>query len=288
MVVKASILVSAMVLAGCGNSAPPEEEEDMPIAGSVFSTLQAKFAGQVLAAEVEFIAFQYGSQIPVSAINNQCTTITGDTTDTDGDNIPLDADLNLDCTKRLLGWTGSVIGKQSVADTEPNAIAWSFTMAADLAASVSGPFGGSAVNNTVGSLTASQGSALGPYGVVAALDATTSITTALGRQYEVVEDVDLTVTYTPEFDWAPGSGAVVTGVLDVDGTWSVSVNDNAAATTLSTPEALIFDPECRPTRITDGIVEATFQYEGKTAVVAVEWTGCDQTNVTYDHDVAGN
>jgi hypothetical protein len=283
------VLVGAIILAGCTNDDTiPGEEEDTPIPGSLFSTLQAKFAGQILAAEVELGAYQYGAQIPGSGINNQCTTISGDSADTDGDRIPLDARLALDCTKRLLAWSGSVTGTQSVSDSQPDAVAWAFDMSVALDTSVAGPFGGSAVNTTTGTLTAAQASAVGPYSLDAALAATTSITTALGRPYKVVEDVDLSMTYTPSFDWVPGVGPVVTGVLDVDGSWSVSVNAATAAATLSTPTALTFDPECRPTRVTGGVIEASFVYDGKTAVISVEWTGCDQSNVTYDHDVSAN
>jgi hypothetical protein len=283
---RSKFLVAAMIVAGCGTE--HEEEEDTPISGSLFSTLQAKFAGQVLAAEVELGAYQYGAQIPNAGINNQCTTISGDSTDADGDRIPVAGELSLDCEKRLLGWSGSVTGTQSVSDTQPNAIAWAFDMSVALDATVTGPFGGSAVNSTTGRVTATQGSALGPYALEAVLDATTSITTAMGRHYEVVEDVDLVMTYTPNIDWAPGTGPVVTGVLDVDGSWSVTVNSATAMATISTPAALTFDPECRPTRITGGVVEASFMYEGKTAIISAEWTGCDQSNVTYDHNVGGN
>jgi len=282
-------LVVALIFSGCSDSGgSPEDEEDMPIPGSLFSTLEAKFAGQVLAGGIELTAAQFGAQIPNAGINNQCTTISGDQADSDGDRIPVDAVLSVDCNKSFLGWSGSVTGTQSVVDTQPAAVAWAFTMDADFEVSVSGPFGGSAVNDTTGSLIATQGGALGPYSLAAALDATTSITTALGREYEVIEDFDWTVTYTPDIDWQPGGGVVVTGILDVAGAWEVGVNGHIAQTTLSTPSPLIFDPECKPTRVTDGVVEAAFEFEGKMAVVTVEWTGCDRSNVTYEHNLGAN
>ena len=278
--------VAAITLAGCGS--PPVEnhdEEDVPIPGSLFSTLQAKFAGQVLAAEVELAAYQYGAQIPTMGINNQCTSISGDSTDTDGDFIPVSAKLVLDCSKKMLGWSGTVTGTQTVSDTQPNAVAWAFDMGVTLDATVTGSYGGSAVNSTTGTVTASQQSAVGPYTLDAVLDATTSITTAMGKQYEVVEDVDWSMTYTPTFDWIVGMGPVVTGILDVDGSWSVTVNGATTTASIATPTSLTFDPECRPTRVTGGVVEASFMYGGKTAVISVEWTSCDQSNVTYDPDV---
>ena len=281
-----TVVVAAMLAMGCGESEPgPEEEEDVPIEGSLFSTLQAKFAGQVLAGGVELAAFQYGSQIPESSINNQCTTISGDPTDDDGDKIPVSGVLTLDCNKRLLGWSGSVKGTQSVTDTQPEAAAWSFTMSADLDASVSGPFGGSADSQASGSIAATQGGALGPYSLDILLGASTDITTATGLEFSVTEDIDWSMTYTPDLDWSPGGGIVVTGVLDVGGTWTVNVNGDEAEATLSTPTPLVFDPTCRPTRVTAGVVEASFEYQGKTAVIRVEWTGCDRSRVTYDHDV---
>jgi hypothetical protein len=282
MLGKSSFFVVALYLTGCAADETDEtDEEDVPIPGSPFSQLRAKLAGQVLAGGVELAAYQYGSQIPVQGINPQCTTISGDRTDADGDQIPVNGVLSLDCTKQLLGWTGSVAGTQSVVDTQPSAIAWAFAMTANLEASVTGPTGGSAVNTTAGSLTASQGSMLGPYDLDVVLDATTNITTPLDKHFDIVENLDWTVRYTPDIDWAPGGGFIVTGVLDVSGAWNVGVNGKTATTTLSTPTALIFDPECRPTRITAGVLEAAFEYEGEMAAIAVTWTGCGNSAVAY-------
>ena len=63
--------------------------------------------------------------------------MTGDTSDSDGDSIPLSAKLILDCHSRRLGYTGTLSGLETVNDTEPDAAAWSFTADSDVSASLS-------------------------------------------------------------------------------------------------------------------------------------------------------
>jgi len=72
----------------------------------------------------------------------------------------------------------------------------------------------------------------------------------------------------------------VVGKLFVDGGWDVRVKGRSAAATLTTPTALTFAPSC-DSRITAGVVEASYTVAGQQASISVEWSGCGNRTVDY-------
>jgi hypothetical protein len=257
-------------LAAVGCVATRTEMTEVP----AFTNAQANAAGQALAAGAEETAGRFGPVAP-STFAPGCVTASGDTADADGDTIPATATLTFDCSQRRLGFTGTLTGTESIADGEPNALAWAFTAGVDLHASLTGPFGGSMVVDTRGAVVASQGSALGPFRLASTLDVVSTITNVRGVITDVAESLDATMSYAPDVSWSPG-GPVVTGTIAVDGSWLVSVDDTAAEATLSTPVPLTTRPSCE-SRITAGTVEARFV----AGTITVQWSGCDRSSVTY-------
>jgi hypothetical protein len=108
-------------------------------------------------------------------------TTSGDMSDPDGDSIPTSARLAFDCSKRRLGFTGVLTGNEEVTDLRPNLLWWAFSATTDLHASLTGPFGGSAVVDTDGSIVASQPALVGPFLLDSTLDVISVITRASGR-----------------------------------------------------------------------------------------------------------
>lgn len=276
----------SLAAAGCVAS----NTDGAPDAGeavAAFTQAEAKLAGEALAAGIEGAARKYGPVAPevaaaarAAAVDPSCVTSSGDVSDADGDTIPASATLTFDCSERRLGYTGTLTGTESISDGQPDAVAWAFTANADLRASLTGPFGGSMVVDTDGTIAASQGGAVGPFRLTSTLDVISVITNVRGIRTDVTETLDGTVSYAPDLAWTPG-GPVVTGTLAVEGAWNVGVDATSAEATLATPTPLTFTPGC-DTLVTAGLVEAAFATGASQASITVRWSGCGQSSVTYD------
>ena len=275
----------SLAAAGCVAS-NTDGAPDAGDATAAFTRAEAKLAGEALAAGIEGAAKRYGPVAPeaaaarAAAIDASCVASSGDASDADGDTIPASATLTFDCSERRLGYTGTLTGTEAISDGEPNAVAWAFAVSADLRASLTGPFGGSMVVDTDGSIAASQDSVVGPFRLMSTLDVISVITNVRGIRTEVSETIDGTVSYAPDLAWTPG-GPVVIGTLAVDGAWNVMVDATSAEATLSTPTPLTFTPGCE-TLVTAGRVEAAFAIGASQASIAVLWSGCGRSSVTYD------
>ena len=234
---------------------------------------EAMSAGQALGSEVEDGATGFG---PVSqqgaSVDSTCVTLSGDTGDPDADNIPNHATLTFNCSAMALGVTTTVTGTETVTDTQPNVAAWAFTADANLHGTVTAGQA-SVTTDRTGTITATQGSPLGPFNLERALNATTVIadrTTSV-----TVDEVNgWTLAFSPQATWTPG-GVVVTGSLSASGSWDVTVGSNSAEATLATTTPLTLDPSCA-TRVTGGSLTGT--YTGGTITVA--WSACGTSNVT--------
>jgi len=258
-----------LVLAACSNS------------GGTATTIgqaQSSSAGQTLAAGVEQGAATFGPITTGSGADASCATLSGDTSDPDGDHIPNNATLTYNCSASAFGATGTLTGTLNVVDDQPASIAWAFTGMADLMSSLTDGRGTSVTATSSGKLVASQVSIAGPFALARNLDGTTELKTAT-KTTTVDETDQWTITYTPMFQWTPGT-IVVTGALSVSGMWDVTVDGAAANATLSTPTPLTLTPACR-TRVTAGTVVASYTANGQGNTITVTWTGCGQSTVTY-------
>jgi hypothetical protein len=244
------------------------------------SDAELRNAGDSLGAGIEDSAKAYGPLNTADA-DAACVVLSGDTTDTDQDSIPVNARLTYNCTSHLLGYTGMLTGTLSATDDQPSAVAWAFTGMADLHATLTGPFGGSIERDWSGQLKGTQNSAVGPFTTTRKLDVTTVFTPAGPRPREttVTEDNDWTVTFTPMVSWTPG-GVAVTGSLSASGTWNVQINGEELAATLSTPTPLRLEPACA-TRVTSGVARGTYMDGKESKSITVTWTGCGVH--TVDH-----
>lgn len=272
------IVVLSLAAMGCVNGNNNDVPDDPDRAA--FTRAEAKAGGNALAASLEDAAAIYGPITLGATFAADCATPSGDASDPDNDSIPANAILTYDCSARRLGYTGTLAGTTSIADDEPNAVAWAFTGDASLHASLTGPFGGSMVTDTDGSIVASQQSVVGPYDLSLLLDVVTVITNVRGIETRVSENIDWTVSFTPQVQWTPG-GVVVTGALATDGSWNVAAGKHEAEATLSTPTPLTLTPSCA-TRITAGLVRATFASGAGEASISVQWSGCGQSTVSYE------
>lgn len=242
------------------------------------SQAEARSAGDALGTSIESGAATFGPMSPpAQTADAACTTVSGDVSDPDGDNIPTDGTLTYACTATALGLTGTLTGTISLTDDSPDP-AWAFTGSADLEASLTGGGGASIVTTRVGQLVATQAGIAGPFALAHDVDVTTVFTSGGDagppRSATVTETGDWTLTFTPTLAWEAGQ-LIVRGSLEASGAWSVTVGAASAEATLSTPTALTLDPACE-TRITAGTIAATFP-EGS---IAVTWTGCGLRTVS--------
>ncbi len=237
-------------------------------------------AGEALGNGIENGATTFGPMNTVSSVValNPCVTLSGDTSDTDQDNIPTNATLTYNCSATSLGLTGTLTGTLMVMDTQPTEPAWAFSAAADLHTSLTGSGGASLDSDRVGALTATQAAATGPFDLAYSLLVESVLMTAVSDA-TISEQTGWTLEYTPQVTWTPGS-VVVGGTLTATGSWDVTVNNNSATATLATPTALTITPSCA-TRVTGGTVTASYATAALMHTLTVSWTGCGQRTVTY-------
>lgn len=252
-----------------------------------FGANEKRSAGDALGTSVESSAETFGPMDPGASADAACAVLSGDPTDTDGDNIPVDGVLTYACTASALGLVGSLSGTLSITDDMPAVAAWAFTGQAALQASLTGGGGASIVSSRAGQLVATQASPLGPFSLEHDVTVSTVFTSGgdLGppRSATVTEQGAWTLTFTPTVTWTPGS-LIVTGQLEASGEWEVVVQNettNAAVqATLSTPDPLTLDPTCE-TRVTGGTIVATYPSgRVREETIEVTWTGCGQRTVT--------
>ena len=132
--------------------------------------------------------------------------------------------------------------------------------------------------DTLGSTIATQDSLAGPFGLTRALDVATVIETAGGKRIEIGETVDWSVQYAPVLQWSPG-GPAVAGILTASGDWDVSVGARSGAGFGVDHRAAHPAPDCE-SRITAGTVVAAFVEGDQSASISVQWTGCNDSEVT--------
>jgi hypothetical protein len=234
--------------------------------------------GDSLGSGLEDSAKTFGPMNTQNA-NASCVTLSGDVGDPDLDNIPNNATLTFNCTTTALGVTEVVTGTMNVVDDQPNAIAWAFHGSQALNASITGSGGGSVVVATNGDLTATQTGLAGPFGLARSATVTSTITGPRGNSVVIDETADWNITFTPQATWTPGQ-IIVTGMLDAQGSWDVTVGSNSASAMITTSTPLTLDPACA-TRVTGGAVDANWSGGGKTHALTVTWTGCGARTVTY-------
>ena len=247
---------------------------------AVIDQRNAPAVGQSLAGELEDGAHGFGTVDQGLAAGVACVTLTGDSTDPDLDSIPNGATLNFNCTEASLDLTSRMTGTEMVTDDQPTTVAWAFSATANLHVSIISVGGASVTSDRVGTIVATQGSAIGPFSLARTLDVTTVLQPRVGANTTVTMTNAWTATFTPQATWTPG-GAIVTGSLTATGAWMAEVSTGGIAdATLATPTPLTITPSCAA-RITAGTVIASFDNHGHASTITVVWTGCGVSTVTY-------
>jgi hypothetical protein len=238
-----------------------------------FTAQEAASAGNSMAAGIEDAAKGFG---PVNQNNaDGCVTMSGDPSDADHDSIPANAKATYNCTARLLGYTGTVTGTQSITDDAPTIAAWAFTGSHDFHSTLTGPVGNSVVRDTRGSLVATQSGLT--FGLQRMFDGTTVFTDNKGST-TVEEAVDWKIGFMPTVAFMAGQ-PVVAGALSANGSWDVAVGAHAANATIATPTPLTIAPSCA-SLVTAGSITASYDIDGTSHAITVTWTACGQHIVT--------
>lgn len=266
-----SAIALALALAGCSGGKSGSKTID---------NTESQAAGKTLAASVEDSAAALGpaNQGAAFASSATCYTLSGDVTDTDMDNIPVDATLTFaNCVKTGPNGTATFNGVEHVADTLPAQAAFAFTLDVDGTLDLAANGGATATIHRTGSIAGSVPTP-GTYQLTHDRS-TTEDAQSNGQTLTASEQYMLTTAYTPLSAWTPGTPPVA-GNYSASGSWNATVNDASADSTIATSAPLMFDPSCE-SHITGGTIDATFNGPNATRTLTVTWTGCGARTVQY-------
>ena len=259
------------LVAGCSGSKAGDKTID---------TTESQAAGKALAASIEDSAAAVGpaDQGAAFASSSTCYTLSGDTSDTDGDHIPANATLTFtNCVKTQGNVTATFNGTEAAHDDQPAVATFAFTLSVDGTLDLAAAGGATETVHRTGSIVGTTPSA-GTYQL--AHDRTTTIDAqGNGQTFAATENYQLTTTYTPSGAWTPGSGPVG-GTYTANGSWDATVNGANANATVATTTPLTFDPSCE-THVTAGVITATFTGPNATRTLTVTWSGCGARTVQY-------
>ena len=243
-------------------------------------TTESQVAGKTLASSVEDSTAAVGPADQGAAFvsSSTCVTLSGDTSDSDGDHIPANATLTFtNCVKTGQNGTATFNGTETAHDDQPAIAAFAFTLNVDGTVDLAGNGGATETIHRTGSIVGTTPTA-GTYQL--AHDRVTTIDAqANGQTFAANENYQLTTAYTPGSAWTPGT-APVQGTYNVNGSWSATVNGASADSTVATTTPLTFDPACA-THITAGAITAVFNGPNATRTLTVTWSGCGSRTVQY-------
>lgn len=243
----------------------------------VIDNTESQAAGKTLALSIEDTAAALGPADQGPAAAPACASLSGDTSDPDGDHIPTDATITwTNCSQSGPGGTAVFNGTENAKDDDPNP-AFAFTLAIDgTLVETASQGGATATAHRTGSIVGSQPG--GAYQLVHDEQGTVDAQGG-GQTYHAEEAYTLTTVYTPGSAWTPGQ-APVAGTYAVSGTWSATVQGASANSNVQTPVSLSLDPACA-THVVAGTVAATFDGPNATRTLTVTWNGCGSRTVTY-------
>ncbi len=200
----------------------------------------------------------------------ECWTVSGDTTDADGDEIPLDATYTFDCAESDDGWSETYSGTVDLEDTSPDAADYAFDEAFDLDYAVSGE-GYSASQSIDGTISSTRPEGAFRYETDLVIDYAAN---GDGEQVAGGVTENLVYLYTPD---EPFVDELVAGTYTIEGTWSETFDGETVSTEVSTPDPLVIDPSCE-----SAIVSGTLLAVSGDGSITVTWNACDDWTVTYD------
>lgn len=273
--------LTILSLAGC---APKEEEAE-----GILGEENSQAAGEALQASIEGGAAAYRTE-ESAAFGGSCISLSGNTADTDDDNIPEEVTVTYtDCSGTDWRGTATLNAVKSLRDDDPQVAAFLFTADASGDLALVGGNGGTLDVHHDHVIQGSQPGSEYQLDV----DGTNSFEAHGpngGFLLRGEETLDWVERYAPSAPWIPGLGPVA-GTYSVNGTYAVSLESSnasvAADAVLTTIAPMTIDPACS-TLVVGGSVEATYEGPEEDRMLSVTWTGCGQGSVSYSEAPAGS
>ena len=249
-----------------------------PAAKATLDQSNSQLAGKTLGATVEASAMDLKGG-PGAAAAAGCYTVSGDTSDPDGDGIPSNATVLFDnCTVSSTAGTAVLNGKLHVQDDDNSSASFNFLGDSALILVETDPAGDSATIKRVGGIQGIEPANASSFELKHAVG--TEITAqSEGVSHDLTEKYGFDEGYAPSSSWAPGQ-ALVAGEYALAGAYDITVDDQEAKAAVVTAQPLQLDPTCS-TLIVGGEVDAGFAGPNDKRLLKVVWSGCDQKTVLY-------
>ena len=249
-----------------------------PADKAVLDASNSQAAGKALGDSVEASASDLKGG-PGAAAAASCYTVTGDTSDPDGDGIPTNATVLFDnCTVSNTNGTAVLNGKLHLQDDDNSSKSFNFLGDSALILVETDPAGDSATIKRVGGIQGIEPADASSFELKHAVG--TEITSqSEGVSHDVTEKYGFDEGYAPSSAWAPGD-ALVAGTYALEGAYDVTVDDQEAKAAVVTAQPLQLDPSCS-TLIVGGEVDAGFKGPNDSRLLRVIWSGCGDKTVTY-------
>ena len=249
-----------------------------PAAKATLDQSNSQLAGATLGATVEASAMDLKGG-PGGAAAAGCYTVSGDTSDPDGDGIPSNATVQFDnCTVSGTAGTAVLNGSLHLQDDDNASKSFNFTGDSALILVETDPAGDSATIKRVGGIQGIEPADASSFELKHAVG--TEITAqSEGVSHDLTEKYGFDEGYAPSSPWAPGD-ALVAGTYGLKGAYDITVDDQEAKAGIITAVPLQLDPSCS-TLVVGGEVDAAFAGPNDKRFLKVTWTGCGQRTVVY-------
>lgn len=277
-------VIGALALAGCGDDTGPSKTE--------ITTTEAAQAGDMISGQVELMVNSFSvddiadptfftpsrpGMSAASMISAGICPTPGDTTDTDGDEIPDDVTYifePLECifTDSISGGQLELGGSIRVIDQSPTLVAFTGTLSDFLfkLTDQNGDFFSMTVNGT-------RGATISP--ASASLNENLTADIAVNAAGESIA-ARLTTNWNADFNATGGTieadEDLPSGTLTLDGTTSWLFNGESVAFSLDTHTPLVYDAICSDDQpISSGELRALVEGNDGGAYVQITYTACD-------------
>lgn len=216
-------------------------------------------------------------ELPFDILNATCVSYLNGGTDTDGDGIPDDDVIQVNCSATVGGVVRTIAGTITVSDDNPAVADFNYGATYNLSATSDDGQGNTASASTSASTEASDTG--GVYSVD--FSGFESLSANIDGDNVTVSEVHAwTVEYTPASAWSPGD-ALVAGDMSIDGSWTIGGTMGDGVLVLSTSVPLHVDPACAPDVFDSGTLDATAVGPG-IDIYEIQWNGCAPFSATLN------
>jgi hypothetical protein len=258
-----AIVVAAVLGAGClGDSA----DESKGSIGEADKDIAARglFTG-IEGAAKSYFAYAFPTPMMIVAPPDSCETMSGVTTDTDGDGIYMDATIEIDCTTTTETKDEHIVGTRHIVDDLPELAAWAFTD--EISIDRETKTGATREEVSKKGLMVATGD--GPFNLKYTMEEGSlfwdrdMLTATMGDQ----KAWDITIT--------PDDNDSEVVEMVIGGTWDAVVGNNFAKAVLTTPTTLKVNRSCA-NPIVSGTLTASYDgSDGTRAKLSITGHGCN-------------